>query len=134
MERTIVATIAAPLPVGPYNQAVVVDNTVYVAGQGPIDPSTGKLSLGSFEQQAELTFSNIAAILDAAGSGMRDVVKVTVYLADLADFAKLNDIYCRAFAEPYPARATVGVQLLFNTLIEVDCIAIRRSPLDQSVA
>ncbi len=127
MARTVVKTDKAPMPLGPYNQAIVAGDTIYVAGQGPADPSTGKISKGTFEEQAALTLRNIQAILEAAGSGLQDVVKVTVYLADNNDFAKLNEVYKRYFKEPYPARATVGADLLFGILIEVDCIAVRGS-------
>ena len=126
MARTVVKTDKAPMPLGPYNQAIVAGDTIYVAGQGPADPSTGKISKGSFEEQAALTLQNIQAILEAAGSGLQDVVKVTVYLADNNDFGKLNEVYKRYFKEPYPARATVGADLLFGILIEVDCIAVKR--------
>src|SRR5262245_39584044 len=90
--RSIVSTDRAPKPVGPYNQAVVAGNTVYVAGQGPIDPFSGELVIGSFEEQAIQTFENLKAILDAAGSSLGDVVKVNVYLSDISDFAKMNEI------------------------------------------
>jgi len=123
----VVRTDRAPTPLGPYNQAIAVGETIYVAGQGPADPVTGKINQGTFEEQAALALSNIQAILEAAGSGMQDVVKVTVYLADNDDFAKLNEIYKRYFKEPYPARATVGADLVFGILIEVDCIAVRGS-------
>ncbi len=125
MPKTKIHTESAPKPAGPYSQAIVAGKTVYVAGQGPLNPRTGKLVTGSFEQEAEQTFENIMEILQAAGCSLADVVKVTVYLADLADFAKMNEIYTRYFSEPYPARATVGSQLLFNTKIEVDCIAVK---------
>jgi len=127
MARTVVRTDTAPTPLGPYNQAIVAGETIYVAGQGPADPATGKISKGTFEEQAALTLANIQAILEAAGSGFQDVVKVTVYLADNNDFAKLNEVYKRYFKEPYPARSTVGADLLFGILIEVDCIAVRGS-------
>ncbi|RPI26821.1 MAG: deaminase [Acidobacteria bacterium] len=127
MPRTVIKTKTAPSPVGPYNQAIVVGDTIYVSGQGPIDPAIGKLNKGTFEEQATLTLQNIKAILEAAGSSLRDAVKVTVYLANLEDFDKLNEIYRRFFSEPYPARATAGAQLLFDSLIEVDCIAVRGS-------
>ena len=127
MAREVIETESAPTPVGPYSQAVVADNTIYVAGQGPIDSATGQLVLGTFEEQAELTLRNVGAILEAAGSSMRGVAKVTVYLANLADFAKLNAVYKQHFAEPYPARATLGANLLFDTLIEIDCIAVREN-------
>ncbi len=125
MSKSKIYTESAPQPAGPYSQAIVAGDTVYVAGQGPLDPQTKKLVTGSFEQEAEQTFSNIVEILQAAGCSLDDVVKVTVYLADLNDFSKLNEIYIRYFREPYPARATVGAQLLFNTKIEVDCIAVK---------
>ncbi|RPJ52126.1 MAG: deaminase [Acidobacteria bacterium] len=127
MARTVVRTDKAPTPLGPYSQAIVVGDTIYVAGQGPADPATGKISKATFEEQAALTLANIQAILQAAGSSLQDVVKVTVYLADNNDFAKLNEVYQRYFKEPYPARATVGADLLFGILIEVDCIAVRGS-------
>ena len=125
MTKQVVHTDAAPKPVGPYNQAIVAGNTIYVAGQGPIDARTGQVVKGTFEEQAICTFENIKAILEAAGSSLSEVVKVNVYLADNGDFTKLNDIYKRYFTEPYPARATVGVQLLFHIFIEVDCIAVK---------
>jgi 2-iminobutanoate/2-iminopropanoate deaminase len=118
-------TERAPKPVGPYSQAIVAGNMIFVAGQGPIDPRTGKIVIGTFEEQAVLTFENIKAILEAAGATLADVVKVNVYLADLGDFPKLNEIYTRYFSGDYPARATVGAQLLFHTFIEVDCIAVK---------
>ncbi len=125
MPKQVIHTPNAPNPVGPYNQAMVAGNTMYVAGQGPIDPKTGKVVIGTIEEQATLTFENIKAILEAGGFSLRDVVKVTAYLTDLGDFAKYNEIYKRYFTEPYPARATVGCQLLMHTFIEVDCIAVR---------
>src|SRR5512142_613819 len=100
-----ISTDRGPKPAGPYSQAIVAGNTIYVAGQGPLDPRTGKLVTGSFEAEAVQTFENIMAILEAANFSLSDVVKVTVYLANLGDFAQLNDIYKRYFTEPYPARA-----------------------------
>ncbi len=125
MSNQKIFTDRAPKPLGPYNQAIVAGNTLYVAGQGPLNPSTGRMISGTFEEQATQTFENIQAILAAANFALSDVVKVTVYLANLYDFPKLNEIYTRYFVEPYPARATVGAQLLFDTLIEVDCIAVK---------
>jgi 2-iminobutanoate/2-iminopropanoate deaminase len=125
MAKQVIRTDRAPKPVGPYSQAIVAGSTIYVAGQGPIDPSTGKVMMGTIEEQATLTFENIKAILEAAGFQMSDVVKVTAYLQDLTDFAKYNEVYKKYFSEPYPARATVGCQLLMHTFIEVDCIAVK---------
>ncbi len=125
MANQKISTDRGPKPAGPYSQAIVAGNTIYVAGQGPLDPRTGKLVTDSFEAEAVQTFENIMAILKAANFSLSDVVKVTVYLANLGDFAQLNEIYKRYFVEPYPARATVGAQLLFDTRIEVDCIAVK---------
>ncbi len=125
MSNRKIFTERGPKPAGPYSQAIVAGNTIYVAGQGPLDPRTGKIVTGPFEEQAVQTFENIMAILEAANFALSDVVKVTIYLADLGDFAQLNEIYRRYFSEPYPARATVGAQLLFETKIEVDCIAVK---------
>lgn len=124
MPKHAIQTNTAAKPAGPYSQAIVAGSTIYVAGQGPVD-SEGKIHIGTIEEQATLTFENIKAILHSAGFQMSDVVKVTTYLADLSDFAKYNEIYKKYFVEPYPARATVGAQLLAHTFIEVECIAVR---------
>jgi 2-iminobutanoate/2-iminopropanoate deaminase len=122
--RRRVSTDKAPKPAGPYSQAMHAGNTIYVAGQGPFDPKTGKMP-ASFEDQAVQVFENIKAIVTAGGATMADVVKVNVYLADLANFQKMNDVYRRYFIEDYPARATVGTQLLGGMGIEVECIAVK---------
>jgi len=119
-----VSTDRAPKPVGPYSQAMVAGNTIYVAGQGPFDPKTGNMP-STFDEQAVQVFANIKAIVEGAGATLADVVKVNVYLADLANFAKMNEVYKRFFGEPYPARATVGSQLLGGMGIEVECIAVK---------
>ena len=125
MTRTAIDTPDAPRPKGPYRQAIVSGDTIYVAGQGPVDPRTDEIFTGDIEQQTRLTLENIRAILAAAGAGMQDVVKVTVYLTDLGDFSRMNEVYRSFFNEPYPARAAVGCQLLFGIGIEIDCIAVR---------
>ena len=119
-----VSTDRAPKPVGPYSQAMVAGNTIYVAGQGPFDPKTGKMA-ASFDEQAVQVFENVKAIVEAAGATLADVVKVNVYLADLANFSKMNEVYKRYFIEDYPARATVGTQLLGGMGIEVECTAVK---------
>jgi 2-iminobutanoate/2-iminopropanoate deaminase len=119
-----VLTDRAPKPVGPYSQAIVTGNTIYVAGQGPMNPKTGKIEVTTFEEQAIQTFENIKAIVEAAGSSLEKVVSVKVYLADLNDFAKMNAIYRQYFAEEFPARTTIGAQLLLEMLIEIDCVAV----------
>lgn len=122
--KRTVSTDRAPKPVGPYSQAVVAGNTIYVAGQGPFDPKTGKMP-APFDEQAVQVFENIKAIVEGAGATLADVVKVNVYLADLENFAKMNEVYKRYFVKDYPARATVGSQLLRGMGIEVECIAVK---------
>ena len=119
-----ISTDRAPKPAGPYSQAMVAGNTIYVAGQGPFDSKTGKMA-ATFEEQAVQVFENIKAIVVAGGATLADVVKVNVYLADLTNFSKMNEVYKRYFTEDYPARATVGTQLLGGMGIEVECIAVK---------
>ena len=120
-----VLTDRAPKPLGPYSQAIASGNMIFVAGQGPVDPKTGKMSTNGISEQAAQTLENIKSILEADGASLADVVKVNVYVADLRDFGKMNEVYVRFFPEPYPARATIGAQLLGNMLIEVECVAIK---------
>lgn len=111
-------------PKGPYSQAIVAEGPmVYISGQGPVDPESGALRLGSFREQAELTFRNVGVLLEAAGTTWAHVVKVGVFLADLGDFAAMNEIYKQYVQPPYPARTTVGAGLPPQMAIEVDCIA-----------
>ena len=119
-----VLTDRAPRPAGPYSQAIIIGNTVYVAGQVAMSPRTGQMVEGGFEEQAVQVFENLKAIVEGAGSSMANVARVNVYLTDLTNFPKMNEIYRRYFAEIYPARTTVGVQLSGEYLIEIDCIAV----------
>ena len=121
--RRKVLTDNAPRPAGPYSQAIISGGMIYVAGQAPINPKTGNIDGTTFEEQAVQVFENIKAILEAAGSSLGKVVRVNVYLANLDDFAKMNEVYRRYFTGDFPARTTVGAQLLLKMLIEVDCIA-----------
>ena len=123
--RRTVLTDRAPKPSGPLSQAVIAGDTIYVAGQVAVAPRTGKAVEGGFEAQAVQVFENMTAIVEAAGATLSDVVRVNVYLSDLGNFAKMNEIYRRYFREDYPARTTVGAQLLGVYLIEVDCIAVQ---------
>jgi 2-iminobutanoate/2-iminopropanoate deaminase len=112
-------------PQGPYSQAIVAKGKmVYLSGQGPVDPATGKMQLGTFKEQAELVFKNITTLLEAAGTSWANVVRVGIFLADLGDFAEMNGIYESYLTKPFPARTTVEVGLPPNMLIEVDCIAV----------
>jgi 2-iminobutanoate/2-iminopropanoate deaminase len=124
MRKQITAERGAA-PQGPYSPAIVASGpTVYVSGQGPVDPQTGRLRPGSFREQAELTFQNITTLLEAAGTSWANVVKVGVFLADLSNFGEMNEIYKSYLSAPYPARTTVQAVLPANMAIEVDCIAI----------
>src|SRR5262245_31657626 len=122
MPKTPVHTAAAPKAIGTYSQAVRCGSTVYLAGQIGLDPATMELVSG-IEPQIRRVFENLRAVAQAAGGGLGDVVKLTVYLTDLANFARLNEIMGSYFTEPYPARAAVGVASLpRGALVEVDAI------------
>jgi 2-iminobutanoate/2-iminopropanoate deaminase len=112
-------------PAAPYSQGIIAQGrSIYVSGQGSFDPANGHFAPGDFRQQAERTFRNVQAILEAAGAGWQNVVKVNVYLASILDFAAMNEVYRQFIVEPYPARTTVQAGLSGAMLIEVDCIAI----------
>jgi 2-iminobutanoate/2-iminopropanoate deaminase len=121
----IIATNDAPKAIGPYSQAVKAGNVLYTSGQIALDPATGTLVEGDFAAQARRVFENLKAVLAAAGAGFGDVVKATVYLTDLANFATLNEIYASYFGDTKPARSTVGVaQLPKGASVEIDLVAI----------
>ena len=120
--RKVIRTSEGPQPGGPYSQAIVADGFVFVAGQGPANPSTSELELGDVRSETRRTLQNIRAILEAAGSSLRDVVRVGVFLADMKDFDGMNAVYREFFTEDPPARTTVGVQLS-RIKVEIDCIA-----------
>jgi reactive intermediate/imine deaminase len=109
--KTIIATPSAPAAIGTYSQAVKAGNTIYLSGQIPLDPSTMQLVEG-FDNQVRRVFDNLKAVCEAAGGSLGDLVKVNVYLLDLAHFAKVNEIMATYFSPPYPARAAVGVASL----------------------
>lgn len=120
-----VMTHRAPAAIGPYSQAILKNNTLFISGQLGIDPNTSAMP-ASFEEQTNLVFSNIKAILEAAGMGMTHIVKVTVFLKDMNEFALLNEIYARNFSAPYPAREAVQVaRLPKDGLVEISVIAMR---------
>jgi len=120
----LIHTPNAPTPGGHYSQAVVHNGTVYVAGQLPIDPRTGEKKLGTIEEQTELVLANLAAILEAAGSGLDHVLKVTIYVSDIALWGGVNAIYAKFFGDHKPARAVVPTRDLHHGfLIEVEAIA-----------
>jgi 2-iminobutanoate/2-iminopropanoate deaminase len=125
MTRSAVSTSSAPSAIGPYSQGIVSDGLVFCSGQIGLDPATGDLVEG-LEAQTERVLRNIAAILDAAGLTMADVVKTTIFLTDMADFATVNGIYGKHVVDPPPARSTVAVSgLPKNAQIEIEVIARR---------
>lgn len=122
--RRQVETNAAPAAIGPYSQAIRTDSLVYTAGQVGADPSTGAL-LDGVAAQAEQALRNLAAVLDAAGTGLERVVKSTVFLVDMGDFAAVNEVYARHFTPPYPARSTMAVAALpKGAQVEIELIAL----------
>ena len=112
---------------GPYTPGIVVGDTVYVSGQGPLDPVTGEIRGTTIEEQTELTLANVRRILQAVGCTMDDCVKTTVHLLNIDDFGRFNAVYQTFFSKPYPARTTVQSVLWHNILVEIDAIAIRGS-------
>jgi reactive intermediate/imine deaminase len=118
-----ISTPDAPAAIGTYSQAVRAGDTVYLSGQIPLDPKTMKIVDGDFEAQARRVFENLRAVCRAAGGDFDRVVRVTVYLTDLANFAKVNEVMSQNFKEPYPARAAIGVASLpRGSLVEVDAV------------
>lgn len=123
--KTIIATENAPSAIGTYSQAVKVDNTVYISGQIPLDPATMEMVTESFEAQAVRVFDNLKAIAEVAGGSMNDLVKVTILLTDLANFAQVNEIMARYFEQPYPARAAYAVKALPKDAdIEIEAVMV----------
>jgi 2-iminobutanoate/2-iminopropanoate deaminase len=122
--KKVISTPKAPAAIGPYSQAIQVGNLIYTSGQIPIDPATGQLVEGGIKEQTRQSLSNIQAILQAAGLTMTSVVKTTVFMADMADFADMNSVYAEFFTEPYPARSAVAVKTLpKNALVEIEVVA-----------
>ena len=118
-------TEKAPAAIGPYSQAIEANGTVYVSGQLPVDPHTGQMIEGDIKTLAHQVFKNISQILSAAGLGLDNVVKVTVMMADMNDFADMNEVYASHFSEPYPARSAYAVKTLpKNSRLEIECIAV----------
>lgn len=126
MNPEAIRTDRAPVPRGPYNQAVRAGDTIYVAGQIPIDPATNQVVEGGIEAQTHRVMENIKAILEAAGSGLDRVVKTTIFLLDVAEFAQMNAVYAEYFTNVAPARATVQVAALpgAGVRLQVDAIAV----------
>jgi 2-iminobutanoate/2-iminopropanoate deaminase len=123
--KRIIATPRAPKAIGPYSQAVIAGKLVFLSGQGPLDPATNQLVKGDTADQTERVLENLKAVLEASGSSLAQVVKTTVYLKDLNDFKKMNEVYARYFPADPPARATIeAARLPLDTLVEIDAIAV----------
>ena len=122
--RKAIVTDKGPKPVGPYSQAIVEGDFLFVSGQGPINPATNQLELGDARAETKRVFENITAILQAAGSSLEHVVKCNVYLRDINDFAVMNEVYKTYFSPPFPARTTIQAGALPGGIaVEIECIA-----------
>ncbi|MBI5117189.1 RidA family protein [Candidatus Poribacteria bacterium] len=129
MNKQIVLTEKAPKPVGPYSQAIKAGGWIYLSGQIPIDPATNQLVLGTIEEQTELVLTNSKRVLEAAGATLRHVVKVSLFIANMDDFPKINGVYSRFFPSEPPARSTVQVARLPKEVgIEVEMVAFNPEP------
>lgn len=121
-----ISTQNAPAAIGPYSQAKEVNGFVYASGQLPIDPATGAFPEGGVKEQTRQSLLNVKAILEEAGLALSNVVKTTVFLADMGDFAAMNEVYSQFFAQPFPARSAIAVKALpKGALVEVEVVAAR---------
>ena len=122
--KKIISTIKAPSAIGPYSQAIQVGNLIYTSGQIPINPATGSFVEGGIKEQTRQSLLNVKAILEESGLTMGNVVKTTVFMADMNDFADMNAVYAEFFTEPYPARSAVAVKTLpKGALVEIEVVA-----------
>ncbi len=125
MSREVITTDQAPAAIGPYSQAVRSGDTVYFSGQIPLDPASGAMVEGGVEAQARRVFDNLKAVCAAAGGELSDIVRVGIYVTDLANFATVNTVMAEYFAKPYPARSTIEVSALpKGALVEVDAVMV----------
>lgn len=119
-----ISTSKAPGAIGPYSQAIRTGNLIFVSGQLPVDPSIGNFAEGGIKELTRQSLTNIKAILEAEGTDMAHVVKTTVFLADMADFTEMNEVYATFFTSPFPARSAVAIKTLpKNARVEIECIA-----------
>lgn len=122
----VISTDKAPAAIGPYSQAIEVNGMIYTSGMIPIDPSTGELVTGSVEAQAEQAISNLEALLAASGSSIEKAIKTVVFISNMDDFGKINEVYAKHFKEPYPARSCVQVaRLPKDVAIEIEAVAVK---------
>jgi len=124
--KKVISTTKAPAAIGPYSQAVEINGTLYISGQIPVNPENGKVDSLVIEGQTKQVFENISAILSAAGYSFSDVVKTTIFITDVKNFAVVNEIYKKYYTENFPARSTVGVkELPLGVLVEMETIAVK---------
>lgn len=124
--KKAITTAQAPAAIGPYSQAIEANGMVFVSGQLPINPATGEFAEGGIKELTTQSLTNMKHILEEAGLSMQNVVKTTVFLADMADFAEMNEVYAQFFEAPFPARSAVAVKTLpKGTRVEIECIAAR---------
>jgi len=122
----VVNTNKVPKAIGPYSQAIEANGLIITSGQLPIDPATGEFAPGGIKEQTRQSLTNAKAILEEAGIGLGNVMKTTVFLSDMNDFAAMNEVYAEFFSEPFPARSAIAVKTLpKNALVEVECIAAK---------
>jgi 2-iminobutanoate/2-iminopropanoate deaminase len=126
MTRAKVSTDSAPAAIGPYSQAIILDGMIYCSGQVGLDPASGQLVEGDVQAQAQRALQNLSAVLEAAGSSLANVVKTTVYLTNMGNFAAMNEVYATFFGDEPPARSTVAVaELPKGAQVEIEAIAVR---------
>ncbi len=124
MSHSAIATPDAPAAIGPYSQAIVHNGIIYCSGQIPLDPESGEMKAQSIEDQTHQVMKNLQAVLEAAGSGLSGILRTTIYLQNLENFAKVNEVYASYLAKPFPARATIEVSKLpRGAQVEIDAIA-----------
>ena len=123
--KNVISTDKAPAAIGPYSQAIEINGMVFTSGQIPVNPATGEIA-ATVEEQAEQALKNVAAVLAAAGTGMENVIKTTVFIKEMNDFGKINEIYAKFFTGAYPARSCVEVaRLPKDVMLEIEAIAIK---------
>ena len=126
MNKQIIKTSSAPAPIGPYNQAILTDNTLFISGQVCIDPATGELKNKDFQQETHEVMHNLRAILTEAGMGFSNVVKTTIFITDMNRFSEINEVYGKYFDDSFPARETVQVSALPKFVnVEISMIAVK---------
>ncbi len=127
MTKQEVKTEKAPKAIGPYSQGIIAGDFIFVSGQIALDPATGELNTGTIEEQTRLVLKNVAAVLEAAGSSLGHVVKATVFLQDMNDFSRMNQVYGEIFKPPYPARAAVqAARLPRDVKVEIEVVALAK--------